>query len=161
MSKYSGKCDFFDHIDTRGVESLKRTTVYIDGIKEPISIKSYADAIPYFAHTIVYCSCNTDNIVVTLSERSWVDVVEERLLKGYLEDVLHEYHRCKRKKEEFTVEKVLERMSWCARQDVLRQIALRVIDYGEEATIEGLTLPMYQRYRDMLAAEMKKFEKKV
>lgn len=142
MSKYSGKCDFFNHLyvsaetEEEAFEKFNGTKLYISRslpddfnwgkvLKEKIDIaevyykkveySSIKDLIPLYPYLVVFGFCdNTDshNSVVWLSCESFVDREERECLEWRLKELLKIYNRCKRKKIEFDVEEALKKIVW-------------------------------------------------
>lgn len=89
MSKFSGKCDFYDEIEIFGLEKILSAKVYLGRSDTPLELCSLADCVPYFPH-IVYMANHIDgHSVIRLSEKSWVDIEEER----YGPTRTHKYYR--------------------------------------------------------------------
>lgn len=134
MSRYSGRCDFNDHLfmgaenEEDAFEKFKGTKLYIvrplpkklnlDKIfKQNINIaetyykkvkyNSIKDLIPLYPYIISFCSIdntNSNNSVVWLSMKPFTDTEEEEILGFYLEDLIKIYNKCKRNKIEFDVD---------------------------------------------------------
>lgn len=95
MSRFSGKCDFFDKIEIFGLENILKSKVYIGSEKEPLVLKNRKDCIPYYPYVIV-SSFSTNGIgTFRLTSKSWVDIEEERY--GHMS--IHDYYRSELKKE--------------------------------------------------------------
>lgn len=142
MSKFSGKCDFCDHLwisaktDDEAFNKFNGTKLYIsqplpDGfdfkkaLEDKVNIpetyykkvkySSIRDLVPLYPYLISMSYCdNTDshNSVVILSSESFVDREEQEHLEYYLKDLLRVYNRCKRKKIEFNVEEAVKEVYW-------------------------------------------------
>ena len=163
MSKYSGKCDFADHINIHGMDSVRKSKIYlgydnyIAGIS--LNIKSERDAMPFYAHIISFCSMRDGVGNVILTERSWLDLEEEDRLKLYRDAVLKEYRRCKRKKIEFVPEEVLKKVCQTDfAKEAWMAIINRVAEYGDAAGITGIHIPHYSRMKKMLGDDIKKYD---
>ena len=89
MSKFSGKCDFYDEIEIFGLDRILTAKVYIGDSDYPLSLKTYADCIPYFPHIITMSFTSENQTVIRLSEKSWVDIEEHR----YGKMPIHDYYR--------------------------------------------------------------------
>lgn len=89
MSKFSGKYDFADHVEMSGVNNVLQSDIYIAG--QRLDLRSEKDLVPYYPHIIImsYCDHNTHKSIVHLSEKSWVDIEEERY--GHMG--MHDYYR--------------------------------------------------------------------
>lgn len=79
MSKFSGKCDFYDIIEMYGLDRILAARVCIANTDEELQLNCRADCIKYYPHIVMYSSCNNEgNDCFCLSEKSWVDMEEER-----------------------------------------------------------------------------------
>ena len=155
MSKFSGKCDFYDHIamiHDFDEEKLKNVKIYIGDTNTPLVWNKTADLIPYYPH-LISVGCGD---MLCLSSRSWVDIEEERLLEFYLKIVLRYYNRCKRKKEEFNIDNYLKDSFFD--EEIFRELAERVKEKKAKATYEGLHLKSHNYYREKLAQEIARAE---
>lgn len=142
ISKYSGKCDYFDHLfcsvetEEEAFNKFNGTKLYIiqplpndfnweEAFENKVNIpetyykrveySSIKDLIPLYPHLIGFAGCdNTDsrNSVVCLSRESFVDSEERENLEFRLKHLLRIYNRCKRKKTEFDVEEALKEIVW-------------------------------------------------
>ena len=101
MSKFSGKCDFYDEIEIFGLDRVLSGKIYIGENDYPLPIKTYYDCIPYFPNIVIMSFY--DNItgcyIIRLSEKSWVDIEERR----YGKMPIHDYYRqlLKEEKEKY------------------------------------------------------------
>ena len=142
MSRYSGKCDWCDHL-WMGAETEKEafnkfngTKLYIcqplpedfdfeDALKNKVNIpetyykkveySSIKDLIIYYPYLVVFAgvdNADSRNSVVCLSRESFVDSEERENLEWRLKHLLRIYNRCKRKKVEFDVEEALKEIVW-------------------------------------------------
>lgn len=84
MSKWSGKCDFCDHLEMIGAKEnfekfKEKTKLYIylpEGrgyCKKEIKFSVYEDLIPYFTHIICVSISNKEINEITLSSKSWLE----------------------------------------------------------------------------------------
>lgn len=120
MSRFSGKCDFYDHLfmfadnEEDAFEKFRGTKLYImkpskycvpvkqveDFNKNwtPIHYGRLADLIIYYPHIVVLSWCDNQDSgksTVVLSNESWVDIEESR----YGHWNIHEYYREQLRKE--------------------------------------------------------------
>ena len=98
MSLYSGCFDFADEIDVHGgFEEFKKMgyEVYIGDCDEPIPCNTIKDVIPYYPHIITCSVASNEKKYIFLSEKSWVDIEEEK----YGHTDMHDLYRNKLKKE--------------------------------------------------------------
>ena len=79
MSKFSGKCDFYDHILINGLENILKSKVYVGRSREPLKLTCEADCIPYYPYVISACCCTHGVGTIYLTERSWVDIEEKQI----------------------------------------------------------------------------------
>lgn len=97
MSRFSGKCDFCDEIEICGLDHVLNCEVYIGDNEDPLPLKCLEDCIPYYPYIVV--TAGMDNVrkagVLRLSNRSWVDIEEERY--GHLK--MHDIFRDELRKE--------------------------------------------------------------
>lgn len=185
MSKFSGKCDFCDHLfmgannEQEAFDKFNGTRLYViqplpddvdfleclkQGVNIPetyykrINYTSIKDLIPYYPYIIVFSvgGNNPEKSVTCLSSISYVDEEEEMLLKSYLEQVLKYFRRCKRKKIPFDVNKIVEELSWGIHKEIYHEIANRVKEKGNKATIDGIHLPFSEYSRKELVGYMLK-----
>ena len=80
MSKFSGKCDFRDEIAIHGLDHILRCDVYVGRSTTPLRLTCLADCVPYYPYVV--SSAGHDNAkghgVIRLTEKSWVDIEEDR-----------------------------------------------------------------------------------
>ena len=142
MSRYSGRCDFKDHLwinaetEEEVFNKFNGTKLYIcqplpddfswvvaltnkinipETYYKKVEYSFIEDLIPLYPHLISFAGIdNTDskNSVVCLSSESFVDREEREILEFRLKEILRIYNRCKRKKVEFNVEEVLKEVVW-------------------------------------------------
>lgn len=173
MSKYSGKCDFYDTISLYGIDYIKNSDVYVGSFStknrnHKIKINSSKDCIPYYPFIISCAGFNKDKSTIYLSDESWVDIEEKEWLNRWLAEILKEYDRCKRKKAPFDEEIVFEKLcfglidlgfrrSLYSHDTELREIISRVAKYSKKATVKGIHLGTKNNlYREPLYEEMVK-----
>lgn len=100
-------------------------------------------------------NADSNNSVVCLSSRSFVDEEEEDRLLLYLKQLLRIYNRCKRKKTEFNVEEAVKEVCWLNyNKEQITELAQRVKEKGKKASIDGIHLAMSEHYRQVLVDEM-------
>lgn len=154
MSKYSGKCDFYDHIEIFGLDNVLASNIYIGDNPVPLRIDSQKDCIPYYAH-LVSMSATTNGVGhIVLSERSYIDVAEETHLSWVLRNAIRYYKKCKRNKIPFTEKECLEKICLFEPRDYEKEIVFRVGMLGTKATIEGIHIPSHNEEREMIYDEM-------
>lgn len=161
MSKYSGKCDFYDtvvKIHKYTLDELKHNVIiYVGENKEPLQIDKIEDLIPYYPYNISFAY--VDNVhrkaVIHLSNKSLIDMRERDNLNLYLKLILRYYNKCKRKNIEFNVEEAVDKLT-CSKsnRDTYIELANRVKLNGKKANIDGIHLESYDFYRKELVDEM-------
>lgn len=91
MSRFSGKCDFYDEIEIYGLEHILNSEIYVGASQEPLRLTCLADCVPYYPYVVSIAA--HDNVknrsFIRLTEKSWVDIEEERY--GHLK--MHDYYR--------------------------------------------------------------------
>ena len=99
MSKFSGKCDFYDEIEIHGLDRILSGQVFLGDHDYPLSLKTYADCIPYFPHIVTMSFTSEGRNIYRLSEKSWVDIEARR----YGKMPIHDYYRqlLKEEKEKY------------------------------------------------------------
>lgn len=150
MSKYSGKCDVADWCDGFTDEQLLAMRFYIGRNIVPLKIESQKDLAPYYAHLVSAASGQ----VVRISEESFVDSEEREHLTWRLENVKKYYRKCKRMKIPYDMDEAVKQSSFFTSSDIDREIAKRVGEQGNKATIDGLRLPLQEHNRKKLFTEM-------
>lgn len=95
MSLFSGKFDFCDEIEIHGLENILRMDVYCKGKR--LELKTLRDCIPYYPHIPICSAWDNERKrgMITLSEKSWVDIEEERY--GHMR--IHDFFREELRKE--------------------------------------------------------------
>lgn len=159
MSKFSGKCDFADHIEIFGVESILNSKVYVNGIG-PLKFESEKDMIPYYPYIIWTSYISKEDGVIHLSRKSFIDSEDEEHVSWYLNDVLRVYKKCKRKKIDFTIDeihKMIGDWSFTNWKNYYIEIYDRVCKNGIKADVHDLHSPMSNIYRTSLIEVAEQF----
>lgn len=159
MSKFSGKYDFADFVESVGSDAaIDKYKIYIGWNVIPLKFETAADLIPYYPHLIIFEAHNESGCgVVRLTEYSYVDEQENDMLKYDLEDLLRYWRRCKRMNKEFHVDDAYEAMVWYindAPPQHIIELTNRVKENGDKATIDGVHIKHYDNYRRYLFDEM-------
>ncbi len=91
MSRFSGKCDFYDEIAIFGLDCILNSEVYVGDSQGPLELRCLADCVPYYPYVISmsYMDNTERNGIIRLTDRSWVDIEAER----YGEMDMHRYFR--------------------------------------------------------------------
>lgn len=80
MSKFSGKNDFYDTVEIFGIDYILNCKVFVGKKKEPEFLLVPIDCVPLYPHIVtaaIYDRANETGYI-RLSEKSWVDMEEER-----------------------------------------------------------------------------------
>lgn len=157
MSRFSGKCDFCDHIEIHGLNSILSSDIYIGRNIIPLRFETEKDLIPYYPHLVSIAAWNKDtnksNII--LSEDSFVDREEEEILTYTLQQFLRYYNRCKRKHIQYDVEEAIRNsLGGWFNPEYYKVLAERVGEYGKKANIEGVHTSSHQYFRNQLYNKM-------
>lgn len=158
MSKFSGKCDLYDHIEIVNDENRILHTVYYVGNSNdtPIEVHELKDLIPYYPYVISMAGYSEERSVVRLTSKSYVDYEEEDILNFYLKQVKKYERKCKKKHIPFEVEDAVKVLGSICFGDTIRILAERVKNEEKNATIEGIHLASHEFYRKELVKEMEK-----
>ena len=91
MSRFSGKCDFYDTIMIWGIDHILNSDVYLGDSPVPLELHTIADCVPYYAHIVSVAGHDNVNhcSYIRLTKKSWVDLEAER----YGELRIHEYYK--------------------------------------------------------------------
>lgn len=156
MSKFSGKCDFCDHIHMcdKTFEDFKGYNFFIGNHDNEIFLKKESDFVKYYPHLVMAAYSEPSGGVVILSGRSFVDMEEDERLSWKLKGVMREYKRCKRNKIDFDVKRVYNKLKFCAEDEILYEIIVRVKENGNKANTAGIHTNIHNYYRKELAEEM-------
>lgn len=160
MSRYSGRYDFCDSLETHGytLEQLQNNVnIYVGEDRTPLHIEKMSDLIIYYPHLIGCAFYNNDErkSEIHISSESYVDIEEREILGFYLKRILRIYNRCKRKKTEFDVEETIKVISWNDHnRDAIEELVNRVNTYGKKATIDNIHINSHEYYRKELVTTM-------
>lgn len=158
MSKFSGKCDVYDHTCEMSDEEICSTNFYLSGSIVPLRIDSRYDLIPFYPYIVTLAIGNkSGGRNIYFSRESYVDEAEHEFLATRLENCLRYYNQCKRKHIPYDYDEAVKKISFFNYvDDANLEIARRVEENGKKANIEGLHLPMPEHYRHELLDEMVK-----
>lgn len=150
MSIFSGKCDVYDHFMMFGEddnitqkeidEKIANSKICIrtkDGREHKLDIKNTYDLAPYFPYIIGLCISSNENNFMIISSESYVDCEEKSLLEMYLNIMLKNVKRCKRKKQEITEEEILKDV-WNRERDYIKRMVDIVKKNGTKTTIDDI-----------------------
>ena len=95
MSIFSGKCDFCDEIEIWGLDHILNCDIYVGDSGEPLKLTCLADCVPYYPYvTAVAAHDKVKNKgYIRLTEKSWVDLEEERCGHHAVFDMYRQYLR--------------------------------------------------------------------
>ena len=157
ISKYSGKCDFCDHCEIYGIDKiLNNAVIYLYNCPiVPLETKTLHDIIPFYPYLISYATGIDGKHVIHLANESFVTTEEREILTGSLDRAIRYWRRCKRKKAAFNIDDCVKEISFF-KNEYDCEIAGRVEELGDKATIDGIHIPFcdsmrQQLYEDMIA----------
>lgn len=171
MSIFSGKCDVYDHFMMFGEddnitqkeidEKIANSKICIrtkDGREHKLDIKNTYDLAPYFPYIIGLAISSNENSFMIISSESYVDSEEKSLLEMYLNIMLRNVKKCKRKKQEITEEEILKDI-WNRERDYIKRMVDIVKKNGTKTTINDIVaakihIPSMERQRRYLYEEM-------
>ena len=169
MSVFSGKCDFYDsvvsiHCDgdpSKLEEFFANTEIRImgrDGREHKLDIKTEKDAVKYYPYLkSVACFTKEKGNTILLASRPFIDYEEEQHMGWHIEDAKKYWRKCKRNKEECTVEKYFANSYWGDRSEYIdRPIMEELIKNGNKADFKSLNLhdELHEHFRRKWFAEM-------
>lgn len=156
MSKFCGKCDFYDHLwmsnDTEEViKELQKTDVYIygkDRRRHKVEVNTIKDAAKYYPYIIAISASDKNHRFIILSSNSFIDEEEEEFLGFDINAVIRYWKKCKRNKEKFDKNKCYEEIIWGNKENpVLREIINRIEKNGDKADFSDIHLSSFERHR--------------
>lgn len=136
-------------------EYLQNSNIYIGDNIIPLRINNQHDLAPYYPYLVGIGSWRDGHAEIRLSTESFIDAEEREHLTWKLEDVKRYWRSCKRKKIPYDVEKAQKLISFFGVPNGIEvEIAERVAEDGDKATIDGLHDYMHEYYRNKLLEEM-------
>ena len=93
MSRFSGKCDFYDLIDIHGVDKILSCNIYNHKDLIPLRTESVKDLIPYYPYLTSLVNIGKNNGYIRLSRQSFIDYEEQNRLTTHLNLGIKEYKR--------------------------------------------------------------------
>lgn len=97
ISRFSGKCDFYDDICIFGLERILKAKVFIGNSDKPLQLNTYKDCIPYFPYVATIVGYNKEGTdFIRLTPKSWVDMQAEKYGDKY---TLNDYYKNELQKE--------------------------------------------------------------
>ena len=160
MSRFCGKCDFYDCFcmiagdgdETKIMANLPKLKLYVygkDGRAHLIKTETIKDITKYYPYLeAVGCGEKDGSRVIYLASDSFIDQEEREHLGYYIKDVYKYYNKCKRTKTKFTADECVGVVgSWWTNTELIYKIADRVEKDGKKAEFDDLHLPMWEHYR--------------
>lgn len=111
MSKFTGKCDFYDwcFMICNPKEVLEKAKVYYgDSI---IHIESEKDLFPYATHLIASMASSDGNQSIHLSKDSFIDSEERDFIAWRVRDCIQLARKAKKDKVEFNIDYVMSKIT--------------------------------------------------
>lgn len=147
-----GKFCFEDFIDMEK-DHIDKLKIYLSGHNLiPLAIKEPKDLIPYYPYLIGMSTRTKDgDMVVHLSEESYIDREEREHLGWRMDEIKKYYRKCKRKFQEFNKEEALSKVWFYGENppDYIVEMVNRVATDGNKATIDDLHDPMHEHMRKL------------
>jgi len=130
-------------------EIIDKYKIYQGGNVLPFHIGTSRDLVPYYPYIVVAQFGN----IIRLSEESYIDKHEREYLQFDLDSAKSYIRRAKRP---LNVMDVANHIAWgfSPYTDHLVEIAKRVVELGDKATIDGIHTESWDRYRTNLYKEM-------
>lgn len=158
MSKYSGKCDFYDHIQSCGLEGVLASNIYVGRNIICLKIESEKDLIPYYPFLVLLDAYDseTGKRTIKLDTESFVDKEEKEWLERDLKLLFKYYNYCKRKHIPFNKTTALHKI-WSFLDNIpeyMNKLVDRVELVGKKATIDNLHSSYHDYYREILYRDM-------
>lgn len=161
MSRFSGKCDFYDGFVAIGCdgdeekvkEKIKRLKLYVqgrDGREHLVKTETIKDIAKYYPYLEAIMTGDSEgNTTIILGCDSFIDQEERDRLNFNLDYMLKCWRRCKRKKipPEKIKDEVANTLHMFGKDEVLLELLDRVEKDGEKASIDGLHLPFHEYFR--------------
>ena len=156
MSRFSGKCDICDIYGDYSDEQLRKSEFYIGRNPVPLRITSQHDLVPYYPHLIRMSTCRDGVATVIMTDESFIDSEEKQHLNLKMERFKKYRRKCKRNKIPYEVEEAVKAVLFFpeSASDLDYEIARRVGEMGDRATIEGLHDKLREYFRRELYREM-------
>lgn len=139
MSKFCGKCDFFDHVDSCNEERLKNMKVYVNNTL--VKTDTEKDRALYYPFLISIGGFGGGNEVIYLTSRSHISIKEEDCIEFFFRKMATAYRRCKRKNTPFTYENATKKIAFLCNdgrfEEPLHEIYERV-SKSRKVNIDGI-----------------------
>ena len=167
MSRFSGKCDFYDGFvaihsdgeDEKILENLKKLNLYVcgkDGRYYLVKSDTIKDIVKYYPYLEgIACYDVETGFNIYLSSSSFIDQEERQHREYKVEDVKKYWRKCKREKKLFDPDECAESL-WWSDKDAIRTIAERIDEDGNKAEFDDLHYPLWEYFRKEWFEEMVK-----
>lgn len=152
MSQFSGKCDFWDSVEIDGKEQMLLAKVYMNG--HQLSIENELDLLKYAPYLVSVSCKNGDDYVVYLTDKPYIDEIEQRTIKMDESLVLRKYEQCKQKQEQFIPENICESDSIFYNDGVIVEIAKRINSNPKDYDLSDLHTKCGMYYRRIWFEEL-------
>ena len=158
MSKFSGKCDFYDGfvmIDSDGeddeiIENIKKLKLYIQGVDDRshlVKSDNIKDICKYYPYLEKLATHNRETgYRIYLSDDSFIDIEEKQYRDYIVADVMKYWRKCKKNKVEFKEDECLEALWWTP-TDELKEIIHRVAIDGKKAEFDDIHFSLWEHNR--------------
>ena len=164
MSKFCGKCDFYDGFvaircdgdEEKVAEELKKLRLYVrgkDGREHRVKSDTIKDIAKYYPYLEAIMHGTEEGMTVILSSDSFIDIEEKEHRQYKINDVLKYWKKCKREKKTFVEEECLEKL-WWTKDDSLKEIVHRIAEKGNKAEFDDIHMPMWEYNRRRWFEEM-------
>ena len=167
MSLFSGKCDFCDHLnincdnedEINDLLALSDIYIYGEDHREyKLDVETIKDAVKYYPYLVVLGSFSKEHHTLVLSSTSFIDLEEKERLKYDLKEVKKYWRKCKKHNIEFNENECYKKVSWSNTLDnSLKEIISRVAKDGNNATLDNIHKPLWERFRKNWYEEMLKY----
>lgn len=160
MSKFCGKCDFYDGFcmiagdgdEEKIKENLTKLELYVhgkDGRDHRVKSDTIKDIAKYYPYLeAMMFGSNDGKRTVILASDSFIDQEEREHLQYKIDDVMKYHRKCKRNKQPFNEEECLAACSyWRDDDEVLKEIIHRVAISGNKAEFDDIHMPLWEHYR--------------
>lgn len=94
MSKYSGRCDFYDLILSVGLKKVLETDIFVENDPSPdikLVVHRKEDLIPFFPHGVILATWYKNDSKILLTRESLMDI-EKRIYRP-IELISHQAYR--------------------------------------------------------------------
>lgn len=109
MSKFTGKCDFYDQIEVCGIDSVLNADIEIGN--KHIQLKSLKECALYYPNIISMSCASNDHSYIKLTDDAWFNIEEKRNLKIEMEWVKKNTVDVKEKKKNSLLMMYMKRFS--------------------------------------------------